>query len=280
MDSIPVSVLILTLNEEINLARCLESVRWSDDVVVFDSFSSDRTVEIARQYEAHVIRRQFDNWSSHQNWAVENIQFKYPWVYYSDADEVVTPELAKAIDRIVRDQSLPEVAYGVLRKEMLWGRWLRRSSMYPVWILRLFRPDKIRWERLVNPVAVIDGPSGKIPEHIIHYSFSKGLGEWINKHNEYARLEAREALRTVRSGLVDFRGVFSRDPVRRRKALKALSFHMPFRPLLRFLYMYILRLGFCDGWPGLTYCRLIAMYEFLIDLNVTELKRREQELQI
>jgi hypothetical protein len=129
-------------------------------------------------------------------------------------------------------------------------------------------------------VAVLDGPSGRIQDHIIHYSFSKGLSEWINKHNEYARLEAHEALRTVRSGAFDFPEVFSKDPVRRRKALKALSFHMPFRPLLRFLYMYVLRLGCLDGWAGLTYCRLIAMYEFLIDLNVMELKCREQGIDV
>jgi len=281
MEKIPCSVLVLTLNEEMNLARCLESLRWSDDVVVFDSFSTDRTVEIAKQYGARIVQRQFDNWSSHQNWAVSNIPFKYPWVYYSDADEVVTEELAATIDRIARDPSHEEVAYGVLRKEMLWGRWLRRSSMYPVWILRLFRPDKIRWERLVNPVAVIDGPSGKIADHIIHYSFSKGLTEWINKHTEYARFEAREALRTVRGGMEDFWGAFSiKDPVRRRKSIKALSYHLPFRPFLRFFYMYILRMGCLDGLPGLTYCRLVAMYEYMIDLNVKEFKRRERHEQI
>src|SRR5436190_7920880 len=158
MQKIPCSVLVLTLNEEINLARCLESLRWSDDVVVLDSFSSDRTVDIAREFGCRVIQRKFDNWSSHQNWAVQNIQFNHPWVYYSDADEVVSPGLAGAINRIVHATDREEVAWAVLRKDMLFGRWLRHSSMYPIWVPRLFKPDKISWERLVNPVAVVNGP--------------------------------------------------------------------------------------------------------------------------
>src|SRR5438874_2227541 len=98
---VPVSVLVLTLNEEINLQRCLDSLKWSDDVVVLDSFSTDRSVEIATAAGVRLIQRRFDNWSSHQNWAVKNITFKHPWVYYSDADEVVSPELASAITAVM-----------------------------------------------------------------------------------------------------------------------------------------------------------------------------------
>lgn len=276
---IPVSLLILTLNEEDNLPRCLESVRWCDDVVVYDSFSTDRTVEIAQAAGPHVrvVQRRFDDWSTHQNWAVANIPFKHRWVYYSDADEVVTPELVQAIGNVVSDPSRREVAFRVRRRELLWGRWLRHASMYPVWILRLFRPGKIRWERLVNPVAVIDGPVGTLNRDILHYSFSKGLSAWVNKHVDYAQFEAQEVLRSTRTNTFDPGGLFAvGDPVRRRKALKTLSFHMPFRPLLRFVYMYVLRMGFLDGRAGLTYCRLIMMYEFMIDLNVKETMRRQR----
>jgi glycosyltransferase involved in cell wall biosynthesis len=277
MQRIPVSVLVLTLNEEINLQRCLDSVAWSDDVIVLDSFSTDRTIDIAKAAGARIIQRKFDNWSGHQNWAVKNIDFKHPWVYYTDADEVVSPELAHAIDAATADPNRREVAYFVKRKEMLWGRWLRRSSQYPVWLLRLFKPDKIHWERLVNPVAVVDGPSGHLARDIIHFSFSKGLHEWVAKHCKYAEFEAQEALRSIRTGMEDFWGMFAvGDPVRRRKAMKAMSFRLPLRPLLRFIFMYILKLGFLDGRAGLTYCRLIAMYEFMIDLNVKEHRRREK----
>ena len=90
-----VSVLILTFNEEVNLPTCLKSLAWCDDIVVFDSFSTDRTLDIAKAAGARIIQRNFDNWSAHQNWAVAHIPFKHPWVYYSDADEVVTPQLAE-----------------------------------------------------------------------------------------------------------------------------------------------------------------------------------------
>jgi glycosyltransferase involved in cell wall biosynthesis len=271
------SALLLTLNEEINLPRCLASLSWCDDIVVLDSFSTDRTVEICQAFGVRVIQRKFDNWSSHQNWAVTNIPFKHPWVYYSDADEVVSTELAAAIEGVVCSVGGRPVAYAVRRREYLRGRWLKHSSMYPVWILRLFRPEKISWERLVNPVAVVDGPIGHLPKDIIHYSFSKGLHEWVAKHIKYAQFEAQEAQRQRRSGIEDFWGMFAvGDPLRRRKAMKAMSYRMPLRPLLRFIYMYVLKLGFLDGKPGLLYCRLIAMYEMMIDLNIRELRRKEK----
>lgn len=256
-----ISVLILTLDEESNLPRCLKSVAWSDDIVVLDSFSTDRTVEIAEAAGARVIRRRFDNWSTHQNWAVRNIGFRHPWVYCSDADEVVTPQLRDEVLAVVTDSSRREVAYRIRRKDMFMGRWIRHSCLYPTWFLRLFSPDKVRWKRLVNPVGVVDGPEGRLLEHFIHYPFSKGLGEWRAKHVRYARAEAREAVKSLRKGGLDRRGLFSLDPVRRRRALKELSFRLPARPLLRFVYMYFLRMGFLDGWPGFKYCRLMTWYE-------------------
>lgn len=274
-----VSILILTLNEEVNLPRCIQSVAWSDDIVVLDSFSTDKTVEIAKTAGARVVQRKFDNWSAHQNWAVANIPFKHPWVFYIDADEVVTPELANEIRQIAARADNPHVAYRVRRKDTFLGKWLRHSSMYPIWLPRLFRPPHIAWERLVNPVAVINGPQGSLREHMLHYSFNKGIQAWIAKHNQYAGFEAQEAMKSIRTRTLDVKGLFSTsDPVRRRKAMKTLSFRLPFRPLLRFLYMYILRRGFLDGWAGLTYCRLVAFYEYMIVLNMRELERREKGL--
>src|SRR6476660_4600592 len=106
-----ISVLILTLNEEENLPACLESVKWSDDIVVLDSFSTDKTVEIARSAGARIVQRQFDNWAAHQNWALENISFKNSWVYYSDADEIVTPELRDELFAIARNPEEKRVAF-------------------------------------------------------------------------------------------------------------------------------------------------------------------------
>ena len=275
----PVSVLILTLNEEVNLPRCLASVGWSDDIVVFDSLSTDKTVELATAAGARVIQRPFDDWSTHQNFAVENIPFKHPWVLYIDADEVVTPELAAEIAALAQRDNLPEVAFRVRRRDMFQGRWLKRSSMYPVWLLRFFRPQQVRWQRLVNPVAVVDGPVGLLDGHLLHYSFNKGIDAWLHKHHQYARLEALEALKSIEFQDLDLPGLVAfSDPVRRRRAIKTLSFRLPFRPLLRFLYTYIFRLGFLDGRPGLTYCQLMFFYEHFIVLNMREILRRNKGL--
>jgi hypothetical protein len=271
------SVLILTLNEELNLPKCLASVSWSDDIVVLDSFSTDRTVEIAKAAGARVLHRRFDNWSCHQNWAVRSIEFKHPWVYYSDADECVTPELAGELLSIAGSGAGGPVAYRVRFKNIFMGRWIRHSSLYPTWVLRFFRPDKVHWERLVNPVAVVDGPEGRLQGHFEHYSFNKGLAEWFAKHNLYSSDEARELIRTV-AGTMDWQGLISQDPAQRRKAMKSLAYRMPLRPVLVFSYLYFFRLGLLDGVPGLTYCRLRAMFEYMVDLKVKELKRKEKGL--
>ena len=274
-----ISVLILTLNEELNLPDCLESVSWSDDIVVFDSFSADRTVEIAKAAGARVVQRKFDNWSAHQNWAVENIEFKYPWVYYSDADEIMTSELRDEILKVTSEKDRPEVAYRVRFKNMFMNRWIKRSSLYPTWVLRLFRPECVRWERLVNPVPIINGKEGKLQSHFEHYTFNKGMTEWINKHNLYSQNEASELIKTI-NRCINWKGLLSRDPAVRRKSLKELAFHMPFRPFLVFFYLYFFRFGFLDGIPGLTYCRLRSMYEYMIDLKVKELRRKEKGLAV
>lgn len=272
------SVLILTLNEEDNLQKCLQSVKWSDDIVVLDSFSTDRTVKIAEEMGAQVIQRRFDNWSAHQNWAVRNIRFKHPWVYYSDADEIVPMELCHEMLAVTGDPEAEHVAYRVRYKNFFCDRWIKHCGIYPVWVLRLFRPDKIQWERLVNPVPVVQGTEGRLEQHFHHYSFNKGLEAWFEKHNKYSSQEADEGIKTIRNGFEDWEGLFSlHDGARRRRALKELAFRLPFRPTLRFLYMYLLRMGFLDGWEGLTYCRLLSMYEYLIVLKMQERVRQEQE---
>ncbi len=271
------SVLILTLNEEMNLLKCLESVCWSDDVVVLDSFSTDRTVEIARAAGVKVVQRRFDTWSCHQNWAVRHIEFKHRWVYYSDADETVTPELADELRSIAGNGAGGPVAYRVRFKNIFMGRWIRHSSLYPTWVLRFFQPDKVRWERRVNPVAVVDGPEGRLHAHFEHYSFNKGLAQWFAKHNLYSSDEAQELIRTVEESM-DWRGLISPDPAQRRKAMKSLAYRVPLRPALVFSYLYFVRLGLLDGVPGLTYCRLRAMFEYMVDLKVKELKRKEKGL--
>jgi glycosyltransferase involved in cell wall biosynthesis len=267
-----ISILILTLNEEQNIQACLDSVRWCDDVVVLDSFSKDNTVPLAEKNGARVVQRKFDNWAAHQNWAMENIPFKHRWVFYLDADERMTPELRAEIEAIASNASEERVAFYCGRKNYFMGRWIKHCYP-PSLLMRFFRPQFVRFERLVNPTPVINGPHGYLAQHFEHYNFSKGLSEWVSKHNQYSTLEALEGLKLESASL---RGIFDRDPATRRKALKNLSFKLPCRSLLRFVYLYLVKRGIFDGGPGYHYCRLIAFYEYLIVLKAKETQLKEQ----
>lgn len=270
-----VSILLLTLNEENNLPACMASMGQFDDVVVLDSFSSDGTVKLAEEGGARVIQRRFDNWAAHQNWALEHITFKYPWVFYIDADERMTPELADEVRAIAEDPKRSEVAFYCGRRNMFMGRWIKHA-MPPGSIMRFFKPPSVRFERLVNPTPVINGPHGYLQGQLLHYNFSKGLTEWIDKHNKYSLMEAMQGLKERAAGSSDADSVFSGDPAVRRKALKALSFRMPLRPLLKFVYLYVVNRGFLDGRAGLTYCVLQSIYEYMIVIKMQEIQRREK----
>lgn len=274
----PISILILTLNEETNIGACLDSLAGFDDIVVFDSLSKDRTREIALAKGARVVERPFDNWAAHQNWAMDNIAFRNPWVFYLDADERMTPALRSEIEAIAADANRAEVAYYCGRKNFFLGKWIRHA-MPPGMIMRFFRPGRIRFERLVNPVPVIDGPHGYLRNYFEHYNFSKGLTEWLDKHNKYSLFEAIEGMK-LREKPVGFGAIVSGDAFARRRALKELSFRLPLRPLVKFLWMYVLKRGFLDGRAGYTYCKLQAMYEYMIVIKMRELARRERGLPV
>jgi len=274
-----ISVLILTLNEEANLPHCLDSVKWCDDVFVLDSCSTDRTAEIAKSRGARVVQRKFDNWAAHQNWANECIPFKHDWVFYLDADERMSDELKKEIHAIAENSQETRVAFYCGRRNYFMGRWIKRAYP-PSHLMRFFKPRKVKFERLVNPSPLIDGPHGYLKEMFTHYNFSKGLSEWFEKHNKYSQFEALEGLKLLESQESSYGEILSRDAAVRRKALKRLSFRLPCRPLLRFFYMYILGLGFLDGLPGYHYCRLLAIYEYMIVLKMKETTRRNSTLSI
>jgi hypothetical protein len=156
---------------------------------------------------------------------------------------------------------------------MFHGRWLRYSSMYPTYQVRLGRAGRLRFVQAghgqrenLTPESI-----GTLRHSYLHYGFSKGVADWIERHNRYSTAEARSALQ--REGKTHgIRPIFSRNRTHRRRALKQLSYRLPFRPLLRFAYMYLLRLGFLDGRAGWTYCRLMAMYEYWTVLKMRELR--------
>jgi glycosyltransferase involved in cell wall biosynthesis len=269
-----ISVLILTRNEQHNLPRCLDSVRWSDDIHVFDSYSTDGTLDIARAAGASIVQRQFDNWSSHQNWALANIPFRYPWVFYIDADERATPELAVSLRKAVENPG-DKVAFRIERRDFWGARWLKHVQMSSYY-LRLFRPEKMRYERLVNPVSIPQGPVGEVTGYLDHYPFSKGVTHWLARHNDYSSLESQQ-IASVRAANRSFslkQALFSKDFNERRFHQKELFYRMPGRPLLKFIALYFGKRGFLDGREGFTYAVLQSFYEFMIVLKTRELARQ------
>lgn len=269
-----ISIAILTYNEEVNLPGCLDSIAWCDDIVVFDSFSTDRTVELAKAAGVRVVQHRFEDYGSQREAARATVDYKHPWLLFLDADERVDGTLKAEL------LALPETptslsAYRMRRKDHFMGKWIRRSTLYPSWFTRLLWRDRARYEpRAVHEYPTVDGDTGALQGHLIHHSFNKGLEDWLAKHNRYSTLEAQEDLRSLEAESVRWRDLASRDPIARRRALKTLSFRLPCRPLLRFLYMYGLRGGFLDGAAGFAYCRLLYFYELMIVLKIKELRRR------
>lgn len=262
-----VSVLILTLNEEKNLPACLQSVSWCDDVVVFDSLSTDRTVAIATQAGARVIERHFDNYAAQRNAAIHTVQYKHSWVLMIDADECVSPALKEEIETVLANEPDAITLFRIRRKDMFLGRWLRRSSGYPTWFGRLFRVGRVWVKRQINEEYHTDGDIGYLNEHLIHCPFNKGLDYWFERHNRYSSMEATSLAQEM-TKRPSVRGFFSRDPVIRRRCLKQWAYRLPGRPFLVFCYLYFVRRGFLDGRAGLAYCRLRRIYESMIDIKL------------
>jgi glycosyltransferase involved in cell wall biosynthesis len=267
-----ISVLILTKNEEQDLPACLESVAWSDDIHVYDSFSNDRTIEIATTAGALVTQRKFDNWSEHQNWGLQNIPFKHKWILYIDADERVSAELQSSLQSFGSIAS-QIVAFEIQRRDYAWdGTWLKHAQMSPYY-LRLFQPSQMRYERLVNPISVPNGSVGRLPGFIDHYPFSKGIRYWWQRHLSYADLEAKMRLDNLHKGtkFLWIKALFDPEFSVRRYHQKGIFYNMPARPLIKWLYMVLWHRAFLDGSVGITYSTLQSIYEYFIVLKTREI---------
>jgi glycosyltransferase involved in cell wall biosynthesis len=273
---VSISVVILTLNEELNLAACLESVRWCDDVVVLDSFSSDTTVAIAEKYRARVVKRVFDDYASQRNHALQ-LDYAHSWLLMLDADERVPIELQREMQAVVAAAPREVALFRMRRKDHLFGRWIRGSSGYPTWFGRLMRRGMVRVERAINEEYHADGEVRVLDAHLMHFPFNKGFAAWIEKHDRYSTQEAQ--IRLGR-GPVQNTDLFSTDPTARRRALKGTLYRMPGRPLLVFIALYFFRGGIVEGRAGLTFSLLRAWYEYMIDCKCFELKRRAQGLPV
>lgn len=274
------SIFILTHNEERDIAACIESALLSDDVIVVDSCSSDRTQAIATQYPVRFIEHPFASHGQQRTWMLEHVPYRYDWAYILEADERMTPELfAECLSVIAQSDAgaSDTVGYYVAERVMFMGRWIRRSTQFPRYQLRLLRRGKVWFDDYGHTEReIVDGPTGFLQETYPHYTCSKGLSRWIDKHNRYSTDEAAETLRQLQSGSVDWQALlWGQSEVERRRALKDLSLRLPLRPLTRWLYMMFILGGWRDGRAGLAWCTLQAFYEYLIVLKARELMHPE-----
>ena len=266
------SVVILTFNEELNIRSALESVSLCDNVVVVDSFSTDRTEQICRQFvNVTFVQNSFENLARQRQFALDSGLVKHDWVLALDADEMVPDDLRSELTEISRNGvSGATVAYDIAMRFVMWGRWLKYSSEYPVYWRRFFRRDRVRYVQRGHADTVdVDGPVGRTRHDLVHED-RKGLSDWLSKHNRYTTQEALYALNELRQ--VPLSNIFASDRQLRRRALKKIFRFIPFSGTLRFLYLYVFRLGFLDGAPGYRLCVLRSHQAYLVQLKMLELR--------
>jgi glycosyltransferase involved in cell wall biosynthesis len=264
-----ISILILTHNDEPSLPAAIKSIAWSDDIIIFDALSTDRTLNIAQESNARIIQRSFDNEIDHRAAALK-VDFKNPWVFILDANETAIPRLREEMVALISDPRRQEVAYRARHREMFLGKWIKHSSLYPNWQLRLFRPEK------VTPTPgdfTVDGKEGILTNYLERHRFAKGIRHWLSVNNAESTAEAQRFAALLSKNRINWRGLLSTNWQTRRHALKELSFHLPFRSFWIFMYLMVLRRGVLDGPPGWTYCRLRAHYNFMVQAKLKELQR-------
>ena len=272
--SVPLSVLVPTLDEELNLPECLDSVAWADEVFVVDSYSHDRTVEIARGRGAHVVQHVFESYSRQKNWALDTLPFRNEWVLILDADERVTPELRCEIASILPKADC--AGYYLNRRVVFLGTWIRHAGWYPNWNLRLFRHQLGRYDgREVHEHVVMNGPVGYLRNDLLHVD-RRGLEAFVARHNRYSTLEAAARFKAECDAPDRARlpvGLLA-SPVQRKRFVRERVWpRVPAKPLALFVYMYVLRRGFLDGRAGLALCVFHAFQEFMVGLKLAELRR-------
>ncbi|MEJ8800527.1 glycosyltransferase family 2 protein [Pontibacter sp. H249] len=265
-----VTVIILTKNEEKDLPKCLSSLGWCDDIHVLDSGSTDKTVEIAHTHGAFVSYNSFKSFGKQRNFALDHLSIKYDWVLFLDADELVTEAFKEAMYDAIFNAADDVAGFYCCWKMMLEDTWLKNCDNFPKWQLRLMKIGKARFKDFGHgqKETDVEGRIEYIKEPYLHYSFSKGWTQWIERHNKYSCQEAAARLYSP----PPFKNIFTRHASTRNPALKSWLSRIPGWPLLRFMHAYFINFGFLEGAPGFIYCVNMAYHEFLIQIKMRELR--------
>ncbi len=276
------SIYILTFNEELDIGPCLESIIQSApnpqdlDIVVVDSLSSDRTCEIASRYgetyPVRVIGHKFESHGKQRTWMIQEVETRYDWAYIVEADERMTPELFQECLMTVTNPH--HDGYFAAERVMFMGTWIKHSTQYPRYQMRLFNKQKVWFSDYGHTEREeCEGTTGFLQETYPHFTQGKGFDRWFDKHNTYSSNEAKETVKQLEAGNINWRDLFfGKSEIDRRHALKDLSQRVPFRPLARWFYMYFILGGILDGRAGFVWCTLQAFYEYMIVLKAWEIQ--------
>lgn len=233
-----ISAVVISKNEEKNIAHCLESLKWCDEIIVIDDFSSDKTLEIAQHYGVKIFKRHVDNdFAKQRNFGLEEAKEK--WVLFVDADEEVSEKLQKEIREAILSTQIN--GYCLKRKDCFLGMWLKHGETRSVHLLRLARKGSGLWRRRVDEVWETSGEKRTLASPLRHFSHTN-LSEFLKSINQYSSLNARELY----------------------EENKKVSFLDWFKPIFKFLQNYFLRLGFLDGIPGFLMAILMSFHSFLV----------------
>jgi glycosyltransferase involved in cell wall biosynthesis len=244
------SAVVITFNEEERLRACLESLVWADELVVVDAESTDKTVQIAREFTDRVWVRPWPGFAAQKNFAIE--QATGDWILSVDADEEVSPELKEEIGAVLSDRGDGADGYRVPRRNIFWGRWVRHGGLYPDWQLRLFRRGRGRFvDHAVHESVKVTGTVGRLRAPLVHRSYRR-VADFLARADRYSTLAAEAWIRSGRPARVG---------------------DLVWRPLGRFLGMYVVRAGFLDGWRGFLLACLYAYYVFIRSMKVWERAR-------
>jgi glycosyltransferase involved in cell wall biosynthesis len=262
---LPISVIILTYNEELNVENCLKSVAdWANEIIVVDCFSTDKTKEIAKKYTIKIAEHTFINQAQQFNWALDNLEIKNDWILRLDADEYITEELKKEISEILAGIPSEVSGFYIKRRVYFMNRWIKHGGYYPLWFLRFFKKGKARSEEreMDEHLVLTEGKSGNLKNDFIDNN-RKNLTWWTEKHNKYATREAN-------------------DVVKGNYGIKKKVFYYRLPPFFRvfcyFIYRYFFQLGFLDGKEGLIFHTLHAFwYRFLIDAKIYEQRKNLED---
>jgi glycosyltransferase involved in cell wall biosynthesis len=248
-DDYNLSVIVITHNEEKNIEVCLQSVAWAREIIVVDSQSTDRTVELAKTFTKKIFIKEWMGYAGAKNFALDNATFD--WILWLDADERVTPELASEIKSIVHNNAYDYTGFEVARRAYFLGKWIKHCGWYPGYVVRLFKRVKVRFnDSRVHEKVDINGTIGRLKHDLLHYT-DDTLYHYLEKFNMYTTLAAADM----------------------KQAGKRFSLYdIIVRPPFLFFKMYIIRRGFLDGMHGLVLAMLSASYVFVKYAKLRELE--------